>query len=125
MKPIYYLSLLVVSLSLPFGLRASPYYVGSKACQECHKSEYEVWDKTKHAASFRDLHENAKVADILAAVGGDKNIRKNTLCTQCHYTLEQADESSPATVKTGISCALTREKLNRFAQQSFTKAGRN
>jgi Cytochrome c554 and c-prime len=104
MKPIYYLSLLVVSLSLPLVLRASPYYVGSKACQECHKSEYEVWDKTKHAASFRDLHKNAKVADILAAVGGDKNIRKNTLCTQCHYTLEQADESSTATAKTGISC---------------------
>ena len=104
MKPIYYLSLLVVSLSLPFGLRASPYYVGSKACQECHKSEYEVWDKTKHAASFRDLHKNAKVADILAAVGGDKNVRKNTLCTQCHYTLEQVDESSTPTAKSSISC---------------------
>jgi hypothetical protein len=104
MKPLHHLSLLVVSLSLPLSLRASPYYVGSKACQECHKSEYEIWDKTKHAASFRDLHKNAKVADILAAVGGDKNIRKNTLCVQCHYTLEQTDESSTATAKSSVSC---------------------
>jgi hypothetical protein len=116
---------LVFSLACPFASFSSPYSVGPKLCLECHKSEYEIWNKTEHTASFRDLHKNAKVADVLAAVGGDKNIRKNTLCAQCHYTLEQADESSPATAKTGISRALTREKLNRFAQQSFTKAGRN
>lgn len=88
----------------PSALRAAPYAVGPKTCQECHKAEYDIWEKTKHSASFKDLHKNAKVADILAATGGEKNIRKNTLCTQCHYTLEQADESSPATAKNGVSC---------------------
>jgi hypothetical protein len=83
---------------------AAPYHVGSKLCQECHKSEHEVWEKTKHAESFRDLHRNEKGKEILAAVGGDKNIRKNKTCTQCHYTLEQADESATPTAKTSISC---------------------
>lgn len=92
------------SLALPLAASAGVYYVGSKPCQECHKAEYEVWDKTKHAASFKDLHRHEKVAEILAAAGGDKNIRKNTLCVQCHYTLEQADESSAATARTSVSC---------------------
>ncbi len=92
------------TFSLPLAVSAGSYYVGPKPCQECHKAEYEVWDKTKHAASFKDLHKHEKVAEILAAAGGDKNIRKNTLCVQCHYTLEQADESSPATAKTSVSC---------------------
>lgn len=95
---------LVVALSLHHVLPTCAYFVGNKVCLECHKSEYEVWDKTKHAASFRDLHKNPKVAEILTAVGGEKNLRKNALCTQCHYTLEQADESSPATARTSISC---------------------
>ena len=95
---------LAFALSLPLNSLASTCFVGNKTCLECHKSEYEIWDKTRHAASFNDLHKNPKVADILAAAGGDKNIRKNALCTQCHYTLEQADESSPAVAKTSVSC---------------------
>ena len=89
-------------LSLP--LQADPHYVGPKACQECHKAEFDVWDKSRHALSFRDLHRHEKVKDILAAVGGDKNIRKNALCTQCHYTLEQADPAATPTAKTSVSC---------------------
>jgi len=103
-NPRFNLLALAIFLSLPLAACAAPYYVGSKVCQECHKSEHAVWEKTKHAASFRDLHRNAKVADILAAVGGDKNIRRNALCTQCHYTMEQADASSPATARSGVSC---------------------
>lgn len=94
----------MLALSLNPVPPARAYFVGNKVCLECHKSEHEVWDKTKHAASFRDLHKHPKVAEILAAAGGDKNIRKNTLCTQCHYTLEQADEGSPATAKASVSC---------------------
>jgi hypothetical protein len=94
----------LVSLSLPLASSAAPYFVGPKPCQECHKAEYEVWDKTKHGQSFKDLHRNPKAADIITAAGGDKNIRKNTLCTQCHYTLEQADESATPAAKDSISC---------------------
>ena len=107
MKPTISLSGLAfvfIGSLLSFSTLAAPHAVGPVACQECHKSEFEVWEKTRHAASFRDLHRNEKVKDILAAVGGDKNIRKNALCTQCHYTAEQADAAATATVKTSVSC---------------------
>jgi hypothetical protein len=105
MKTIYVgLLAFVSSLALPLSTRAGTWYVGPKPCQECHKSEYDVWEKSKHAISFRDLHRNPKANDILAAAGGDKNIRRNTLCTQCHYTLEQTDESSAPTAKNSVSC---------------------
>lgn len=106
MKPLHHIGLLALALSSSpwFSLHADPHYVGPKTCQECHKAEYDVWEKTKHSASFRDLHRNPKVAEILAAAGGDKNIRRNSLCTQCHYTLEQTDAASPASAKSGVSC---------------------
>ncbi len=98
------LAIVVFGCLLSFSSPAAPHYVGPVACQECHKAEFEVWDKTRHAVSFKDLHRNEKVKDILAAVGGDKNIRKNALCTQCHYTLEQADASATPMAKTTVSC---------------------
>ena len=45
---------------------AAPYFVGPQACQECHKAEFGVWENTKHAKSFRDLHRAPKANDILA-----------------------------------------------------------
>lgn len=89
---------------MPLVMNAAPHYVGPQACLECHKAEFAVWENTKHAKSFRELHKAPKAKDILAAVGGDSNPRKNTLCVQCHYTLEQADESATATAKSSVSC---------------------
>jgi hypothetical protein len=85
-------------------LHAASHYVGPKTCQECHKSEYEVWEKTKHSTSFGTLHRNAKYRDIVTAVGGEANPRRNTLCTQCHYTLEQANPSATAVAQSAVSC---------------------
>jgi hypothetical protein len=89
---------------LAFTAPATPHYIGPQACQECHKAEYTVWENTQHAKSFRELHKAPKVKEILTAVGGDSNPRKNTLCVQCHYTLEQADEAATATAKSSVSC---------------------
>lgn len=85
-------------------LHAASYFVGPKTCQECHKSEYEVWEKSKHSTSFGTLHRASKVADILAAAGGDRNVRRNAICTQCHYTMEQADPGATATARSAVSC---------------------
>jgi hypothetical protein len=82
----------------------APHYLGSKTCQECHKSEFEVWEKTKHATSFATLHKSPKFKDIVTAVGGDSNPRRNAICTQCHYTLEQADTSATPVAKSSVSC---------------------
>jgi hypothetical protein len=84
--------------------RTDLHYFGNKACQECHKDEAGVWEKTKHAESFRSFHSQDKTKAIIAAIGGDKNPRKNTTCTQCHYTLEQPDKETTATAKTSVSC---------------------
>jgi hypothetical protein len=83
---------------------AGPHFVGPQACAECHKSETAVWNSTKHALSFRELHRSPNANAILAAAGGDRNIRRNATCTQCHYTLEQTDAAATATAKSSISC---------------------
>jgi hypothetical protein len=83
---------------------ADTFYVGPKACQECHKTEGGVWEQTKHATSFKDVHKAAKAKDILAAAGGDANMRKNATCTQCHFTMEQADASAAPLAKSAVSC---------------------
>jgi hypothetical protein len=83
---------------------AAHFSVGSKNCQECHKAEHEVWEKTKHFTSFASLHRDERVKDIIAAAGGDRNIRRNATCVQCHYTLEQADASATAAARSAVSC---------------------
>jgi len=85
-------------------VEAGQFYLGPKACADCHGPESQILGKTKHAMSFKDIHRSPKAAPILAAAGGDKNMRKNPTCTQCHFTMEQENASKPATAKSGISC---------------------
>ncbi len=104
-RPFATMSLLLGAWLTPGTATANgPYYLGPKTCQECHKAEYEVWEKTKHSLSFKEIHKAPKAAEILAAVGGDKNMRKNATCVQCHFTLEQADASATAIAKSAVSC---------------------
>ena len=93
-----------VAIILTGVAHADPYYVGPKACTECHKAEGAVWEATKHATSFKDVHKNEKAKAILAAAGGDANMRKNATCTQCHFTMEQADASAAPLAKSSVSC---------------------
>lgn len=84
-----------------FGLpaQAQPFMQGPKKCQECHEAEVTVWEGTKHFASFREVHKSDKAKDIVAAVGGEKNMKKNEVCNQCHYSLigeEMKAEAGPS-----------------------------
>lgn len=79
---------------------AEPLAQGPKVCAECHKSEAQIWEGSKHATSFKEVHKSPKAKDIVAAVGGEKNMKKNEVCTQCHYTLVGADKKAEA----GPSC---------------------
>ncbi len=47
-------------------------YVGVDACRDCHRAEYEQWNRTRHAAAFATLSQ--------AGRGYDKT------CTPCHTT---------------------------------------
>ena len=84
-------------LGLP--AQAEPFMQGPKKCQECHESEVKVWEGTKHHASFREVHKSDKAKDVVAAIGGEKNMKKNDVCNQCHYSLigeEKKAEAGPS-----------------------------
>lgn len=80
-----------------------PFSIGAKPCEECHKTEVEVWSETEHAKSFREVHkvENARA---IAEATGDKNMRRNPTCTICHYTLVAKEDGSAARARLGPSC---------------------
>mgnify|MGYP003957526753 FL=1 len=106
------LSLLVIAAFIfsPAKVFAEPFVKGAKLCEECHEAEFKIWEKTKHFQSFRKVHREPKDATkpspkkILAAVGGQKRMKRNETCYLCHYTLEQKAEGAKLSVKSGTSC---------------------
>ncbi len=104
---------LIVAMGLllsPSNLFADPFVKGAKLCEECHEEEFKIWGKTKHFASFRDVHREPEDAakpspkKILKAVGGEKRMKRNETCYLCHYTLEQKDAAAKPSIKSGTSC---------------------
>lgn len=92
------------AFALPFVAEAERYNVGPKKCQECHRAEFRVWEGTKHFKSFREVHRSDKAKKILDAVGGSPNMKKNEVCTLCHYTLVQKSEGARPVARAGPSC---------------------
>ena len=82
---------------------AAPFNQGPKTCQECHKSEVDVWKDTKHAKSFKTVHKTDKAKGILKAIGA-KSMKKEASCGLCHYTAVQKDADSKPRPKAGPSC---------------------
>lgn len=97
-------SIVVAVVALAFEAGAQPFFVGPQKCMECHGPEQSVWDKTKHAGSFRDIHRKPEVKDIIAAAGGDANMRRNEVCTACHFTMTKADAAARPNAAAGPSC---------------------
>ena len=83
---------------------AAPFAVGPEKCMECHRSEHQVWEGTKHSTSFRDVHRDPKVKAIATAAGGDDNMRRNETCISCHYTETQKDANDKPRIAVSISC---------------------
>jgi hypothetical protein len=88
------------------GLSASaePFFQGPGKCNDCHKPEVSVFSHTKHAESYREIHRKPTVKAIMAAAGGTTNIRRNDVCTACHFTMVSAKAGAPPTATTGPSC---------------------
>lgn len=72
--------------------------VGPNACAECHKKEATIWQHTHHFTTFRDLPNN-KDADAIAEKMGVKRLKSESLCLNCHFTVQAPDK-----VIAGISC---------------------
>ena len=78
--------------------------VGSGVCKDCHRAETEVWQGTPHFKAFRAVHRAPEAKGILAAVGGSKNMKRNEVCTLCHYTMVARKAGAKASAKSGPSC---------------------
>jgi hypothetical protein len=91
-------------LAAPDASAQAGFAVGPGKCGDCHREEAKVLEGTKHAKSFQEIHRKESAKAILAAAGGDANMRRNATCTNCHYTMTQADAAARPNATQGPSC---------------------
>jgi hypothetical protein len=75
--------------------------MGPDACVKCHQAEVQHWQTTPHCQTFEELHrssESKAIADRLDL----KSVKRNDVCTQCHYTNQQSEGKDR--IIAGISC---------------------
>ena len=82
---------------------AEAFNQGPKVCAECHRGESEIWQGTKHATSFKTVHKDKKGKEIAKATG-EKSMKRNATCVQCHYTEVSKKAGAKAKPKAGPSC---------------------
>ncbi len=75
--------------------------LGPNACAECHKQETEAWMGTHHFNTFRDMPRNVEAQKIAERMGV-RRIKSESLCVNCHFTVQQKDENKEPVA--GISC---------------------
>jgi hypothetical protein len=71
--------------------------VGPNTCSECHKEEAAAWQETHHFKTFREMPRNPKGKEIAEKMGV-RRINSESLCLNCHYTVQQEKPVA------GISC---------------------
>ncbi|MFK7731268.1 MAG: cytochrome c family protein [Pseudomonadales bacterium] len=74
---------------------------GPEACAECHEKTTEIWKKTHHAKTFKELPRREK-SDEIAKNLGVKRIKTAAECSGCHFTAELREQKPKAIA--GISC---------------------
>ncbi|MFN0219558.1 MAG: cytochrome c family protein [Hyphomicrobium sp.] len=75
--------------------------VGPNACAECHKQEVEAWKDTHHFKTFREMPRKPE-ADSIAEKMGVRRIKSESLCLNCHFTVQQKNNKEEPIA--GISC---------------------
>lgn len=75
--------------------------LSSEKCVKCHQSEVEVWQKTPHFKTFRELHRTPEAKQIAKRMG-ITSIKRNDTCVKCHYTQQQ--HGAKVKVVSGVSC---------------------
>jgi hypothetical protein len=75
--------------------------VGPNACAECHKEEAEAWKGSHHFKTFREMPRNTKASEIAEKMGV-RRIKSDSLCRECHFTVQQKSNREEAVA--GISC---------------------
>ncbi len=75
--------------------------VGSDECAKCHENEVKQWMQTPHFATFEELHRKPRAKEIADKLNVS-SIKRNKVCTQCHYTLQT--QEGRERVVAGVSC---------------------
>ncbi len=75
--------------------------IGPNACAECHKQETEIWKKTHHFNTFKNMP-RSKEARAIADKMKIKRIKSKTLCLNCHFTTQAKGKKKKPIA--GISC---------------------
>ncbi len=106
MKPIQLAVFAIAGVLAPL-LVAQEYHLdpanvaGPEACAECHEKTTDIWKKTHHANTFKELPRREK-SDEIARNLGVKRIKTAAECSGCHFTAELKDQKPKAIA--GISC---------------------
>ena len=87
--------------------------VGPNACAECHKQEAEAWKGTHHFKTFREMPRR-KEANEIAEKMGVQRIRSESLCLNCHFTVQQKDNKKQPIA--GISCEVLPQRRGGLDQ---------
>jgi hypothetical protein len=88
----------------PFSREDPSHIVGAKACGECHDYEFEAWSRTRHFASFKDLHKRKRATQIARRLGFKRGVKRDTRCLTCHFTSEIHVDGKREIAKAGVSC---------------------
>ncbi|MEM8496862.1 MAG: multiheme c-type cytochrome [Pseudomonadota bacterium] len=106
MDTLKYVSFAIALCLAPLGL-AQEYHLnpelvsGPQACAECHEKTTEIWKKTHHAKTFKELPRREKSSEISGNLGV-KRIKTAPECSGCHFTAEIKGKNPRAIA--GISC---------------------
>lgn len=74
----------------------------AESCAHCHGGETHVWRATPHAQTFESLARNPRAQEITSRLGMT-SVKRNDLCIQCHFTMQDQSDGRPRAVA-GISC---------------------
>jgi hypothetical protein len=93
---------MIVGLAVNVAVAADPAKtVGPNACAECHKREAEAWKGTHHFKTFRQMPRKTEANDIADRMGV-RRIKAETLCVNCHFTVQQKNNKDE--IIAGVSC---------------------
>jgi hypothetical protein len=75
--------------------------LGPETCGGCHKLEFDKWKSTRHFMLLDTLYKNP-MAQGIARKMGEKLIKVDSICMDCHFTPRQM--SGRLTATAGVSC---------------------
>lgn len=98
--------------------------VGPQKCAECHDAEHRVWLGTAHAELYdsdEPLHERSRAQEIARNLG-ERLIKHDSLCLQCHFT--PTVRGSRVTAVAGVSCESCHGAADDWVNEHNTWQGR-